>query len=264
MAIAAAAQLLVLPLSQLAIPQRGYFGQLAPGLGGLGQFSGTVSSVRLGGVSIRSEGQPWEFSIRDSLLAGAKLEIRASAGDLPESLSPLFNVVDIHHHFDMMVMQDRHDLLFRYRSLGEALGLAQIELTVDDAFGPVAHGQPFAVTITYEGRAWCFHLPAHSGCRALGPGALWRFLSPSTARGATWLDAAWLLLFFLPIGYLSLGRSAVVAPLLAVVPLPLFLASSGLGPILWALLGAAAGVAGGHAARVASMRHSLRSGTGTA
>ncbi len=255
------AQLVVLPLSRFSLPERGYYTQVTPRLGGYGRFSGMISSVRVGSTSIWYGRLPWDLSVRDSLLAGQPLEIRGTAGYGVDSLAPLVNVVDLHHDFDISVIQDGHDFRFRYRSLGEAIGLTPIELRVDDGLGALAEGQPLVVTMTHRAFSWCFVLPRRAGCRALGPGGLWRYLAGGIEGGLGWLDAAWLALLFVPLGYWSRGRSAVVAPVLGLLPMPIFLVLVGPATLLAGFAGALAGMTAGHLARVALARHSLRWGT---
>jgi len=253
--------LLMLP----AYPRSAWFGQWASTFTGYGVYRGAVLGVTLDGVPLPDARLENSMAVRDLLARGGRLEIRAVAGPAPPGPAPLFSLADDRYRSILMVLVDGETVIVRYRSVAERVGLTPPQFAFTGAFRGVRRGDTVAVALWRDGGLWCLRTPAGEACRGFTAGALWRLVAPSPVGGRLILDAAWMALLFVPLGFWGAARGAMAGIAVALLPMALLPALH--TGMVWSLLILAGGLAGagmGRVAVVAWTRHSLRAGTGPA
>ena len=246
----------------VTLPERPYWGQLAPELGQFDRFRGTMVEGKVAGEPMPSARLPDTPLVRDRLLAGAGLEARAVSGPPTARLAPIVSVFDEGQQEIALLGQWGTDLVFRIHTRAWSLGLRGPALRLARAL-PADSGRPF--TVSGRLRDGYLEVAADTGsgprrrALALSPSFGWSLLLPfenyAFGDAVRLLTALWLAGLLLPVGYWAgRGRASIPGPGPAPLLLALMIAAGLAGaaalfrlpPAHWSeWLAAAAGATGG-------------------
>jgi hypothetical protein len=239
---AAAATMAVIVVAGLVqrptFPPTVYYGQWTADLGMYEWYRGQVLSADIAGVPLPSWRLPDSRAVREQLLAGAPLRVRAVAGPRSERLAPLFSIFDAAQREILLIGPDRDDLVLQVSTSATDVRLHQPDLRWRGAMAGIAPGDTLDVEVTRARRGYCLRLNgreqcdlAHTAGRAWG---LVEFLPHLPAAAQTLLDCVFMALLGLPVGlllrrsrsgyaaawFLLLG-ALVLPPLVGLAPTPL-------------------------------------------
>ena len=141
-----------------------YYGQWTPDLGNLEWYRGTVRSVTLDHISLRSSRLVDSRLVREMLLAGALLKIQALAGPAPPGRSSLFSIADQDQHMILLLGPDRDDFAVRYRTVAERLRLDSPRMRWSGVLRELAPGDRLDVNLWKENGAYCLSINDRSRC----------------------------------------------------------------------------------------------------
>ncbi len=245
----------------VALPQRPFWGQLAPELGQFELFRGKVIEAKLAGEPMPSARLADTPAIRTRLLAGEGIEAQAVSGPRTARLAPIVSVFDERQQEVILLGQRGTDLVFRIHTRAWSLGLRGTALSLQHAL-PADSGRP----LTVSGHLHDGYLEATADtgsgpitrALALSPSWGWSLLLPfedyAFGEDARLLTALWLAGLLLPAGYWT-ARSlpGTGSPLTGPLLLGLLVAAGLAGvaaffrlpPVHWSEWAAAAGGAGG-------------------
>jgi hypothetical protein len=261
-AVHVAAALLLRP----SYPAGRYWGQLAPRLGHMAFYRGTVEQARLGDLALPDGPLADPAVARRLLESDAPLSVRATLEASPGGLAPVASVADAVPNGLIMLGVDRRDLVFQRRTRAAALGLRQPDRRWTGAITPGMEGVAARLAARRVAGGWCLELGESVRCGLrynagdgwsllLGPWRGPRFLAPVA-------DALWSAALAFPVGALATGAAGVAAVLLVAV-MPVAVAWLPEMGVSWAALaGGLVGVALGMLLRRArsSAPGSLRAG----
>ena len=235
-----------------SLPATSYFGQWTPDLGMYEWYRGTVVSAELGGMALPSWRLADSRAVREHLLAGGPLRIRAVAGPPTGDLAPLFSIFDQEQREVLLVGPDRDDLVIHVRTRASDALLRQPELRWRGAMAAITAGDSLTLELRRTARGYCMTLNNRERC-GLKPqvGEVWELLQPMP-HAPQWVDATLdcvpLVLAGLLIGLLSpvrlWGYLAVGLVLASAIVLPPLVGLGGTPPLQLAAL-ILATVAGG-------------------
>jgi len=210
----------------VTLPERPFWGQLAPELGQFDRFRGTVTEAKVAGEPMPSARLPDTRAVRERLLAGGGLDVRAVSGPPTARLAPITSVFDEGQQEITLLGQWGTDLVFRIHTRAWSLGLRGPALRVHHAL-PADSGRLFAVS----GRLRDGYLEAAADTGggwatrklALSPSFGWSLVLPfenyAFGDDVRLLTALWLAGLLLPFGYWTARgpAGAVSGPLLLAV-----------------------------------------------
>ena len=236
-----------------AFPNDTYYGGWAHRFGHLEWYGGRVLHVSLDGLEFLPAEHSDSRRVREQLLSGAALHVRARAGPRPPGLAPLFTIHDGHQREILLLGIDGHDIVYRYRTRAIATGFRGPEVRVRDAIRGIAWRDSLEVTVRPVHTGYCIRVNTTEHC-GLGftVGTGWAFLfddGPSSRWPKTVLDSSWLAVLFFPVGLWARfpwSLPAVVAFSLAfllIVPTAIGLIPTSTTELLAALIGLLAGFA---------------------
>ena len=192
----------------VTLPQRPFWGQLAPELGQFELFRGKVIEAKLAGEPMPSARLTDTPAIRARLLAGEGIEARAVSGPPTLRLAPIVSVFDEGQQEIILLGQRGTDLIFRIHTRAWALGLRGPALSLPGAL-PADSGRPIRVSGRLhdgylEATADTGHGPT-TRALALTPSWGWSLLLPfenyAFGENVRLLTALWLAGLLLPAGY---------------------------------------------------------------
>lgn len=192
------------------LPPIPYYGQWTANLGHFEWYRGTVLEARIGDLPVPSHRLPESAQVRDQLLAGAPVRVRALAGPWPMSLAPILSIYNGGRREVMLLGADRDDLVLRYGSRAIAWRLDQPDLRIEG----LLRGVPVGARLDLDLRGGIAAPDLVVNGREMG------LLRYSVGRGwglllypeqfAGWLkrllDAGWLAAMFLPVGFWARPR----------------------------------------------------------
>lgn len=217
-----------------SMPQSVYYGQWAPELAHLEQFTGTVTAVHLNGQPLPGYQLDASEAVRSDLLASRSiLDVTARSGDSTTGLAPIFSIFDDRQREILLLGQNGNDLVFRIRTRSDRLRLRGPSIVVPHGL-PRNHGEPFQVQA--EVGPGYYRLNVEVGgteiSRSLrvSPSWGWTLLLPFNhefGREMPWLTMLWIGGLLLPVGYWAgrsdrPGRTGGVAALILVLLLGLW------------------------------------------
>jgi hypothetical protein len=256
-----AALLVTLPvLGVLATPaptEDDYWGQWAPNLGHMPQYSGAVLEADLDGAPLLSGRVPGPGPHRPLLAGGWNLTSQIQAGPPPRSVSPIVSIYDGQQREILLVGAHRDDLVFRERRLAHVLRLEAPDVRVPAALASLHAGDRVALGARRADGVFCLRLDTTEWCGlGITPGRTWGYLLYLEGPREWFrrlLDSVWLAMLFFPIGlFASTRREAMiagavgVAALIATVAFTPLVAGTPIGLVLECLAGVT-GVAAGWA-----------------
>jgi len=230
-----------------------YFGHHTPSLEHLAPYDGTVLEAAIDDIEIPHGWLSTSDRIRARLVGDYALRVRARSGSPPDELAALLLITDVANNEILLLGPDRDDLVYRFRSRSEPLGLENATVRLPGVLARIGSGHTLSLRVEHSANDLCFEVDRDVECGhgfAVGDG--WLLLAPDYRFLARWrptLGAAWLAALFLPLGYW--GRSgaadaaawAAAASALLLVPLALPLRSTPVSQIAGAGFGALLGMA---------------------
>lgn len=246
-------------LLQAALPRAVYYGQRTPRLGNLEWYGGHVRAATLDGLSLPTGQLTNSDSVRELLLAGARIQVSATAGPRTAALAALLRIADDRYREIILIGPDRDDLVFRYRTRSLTLRLDQPDLRVPGALRSIRRNDSLDIAAWRERDGYCLSVNGARTCglrftAARGWAALiyWEHLPQGALQ---LLDAAWLATLLVPLGACAATRRAAwaaVALLVSAGVVPLLV---NLGPTpLVGWIGGIGGIAVGAALRSLAVR----------
>jgi hypothetical protein len=240
-----------------SFPEDVYYGGWTPRFGHLEWYGGRVLQASLDGLEIPPGLLRNSPQVRQQLLSGAPIQVRALAGPQPSGLAPLFTIHDGHHSEIALLAVEGDDIVFRYRRRAVDWGLIEPEIRACGALRGVAWRDPLSIVVRRAGSGYCVRVNATEHC-ALGftVGTGWTLLfggQPGFLRLQPALNPCWLAALFFPTGlwarYGWTFVAAVVLSLASLLILPSFIVL--LPTPATELVGALAGFLAGWASRKA-------------
>ncbi|MDH4046221.1 MAG: VanZ family protein, partial [Gemmatimonadota bacterium] len=243
-------------LLQPSFPRTAYWGQWTPNLGHLEWYRGKVQAATIAGREVRSRRIAESGWVRDTLLAGGRIEVVATAGPPVPALASLFSIFDVNQQGIIILGPDRDDLVLWYRTHSTAWRLDQPDIRLGGGWGAPLLGSRITVSAWAPSPGtWCLVGPADRTCEAgftLGHG--WGLLFyaesfPPWLRSL--LAVGWVAVLTITTGFLlrrrwesavalviALAALAVLPGLVDLRPTPVLeFAGAGLGLALGALAG---------------------------
>ena len=211
-------------LLEPSFPGSTYYGQWTANLGHLEWYRGRVLEAKLGGLQIPGRRLVDSDAIRELLLEGAPLYVRAVAGPPTPALGPLLSIYDDQQREIILLGPDRGDLVFRFRTHAAALRLDQPDLRALGAIRDLPPGDTIEITV-WRDPSGSYMAMSGNPTRRLGftIGSGWGILLyPETLPA--WLkmllNGAWVAALFIPLGFwtrtrwgLLVGGGALIAGL---------------------------------------------------
>jgi VanZ family protein len=196
-----------------ALPRSTYFGQWTPNLGHLEWYPGRVLHASLGPLALPSGHLDNSDSVRALLLAGAPLTVRATGAPLVSGLAPLVSVADWESREIVLLGVSRNDLVFRYRTRAAAVRLNQPDLVASGVVRSLRRRDTLVVAAWREPAGYCLAFNEARTCRLnFSAGRGWALL----LYPSTWplslkhlMDAGWVAVLFVPIGFSAVSRRPV-------------------------------------------------------
>jgi len=238
-AAASVAAIAVIGLLDLpSFPPTPYYGQWTADLGMYEWYRGKVLHAEMGGLPLPSWRLADTRAVRDLLLAGTALHVRAVAGPRTEGLAPLFSIFDSERREILLVGPDRDDLVLHVRSRAVDVLLRPTELRWRGALAGIAPGDTVAVSVRREAAGYCLGVNGHERCSlAFTAGQAWALFQsyPGLSPAAqALLECLTMFLLGIPVGLLTLRRgwgwaglavvlagATLVPPLVGLAPTPL-------------------------------------------
>lgn len=238
-------------LLQPAFPQTQYYGQWTAIFPGLGAYRGTVLEASLDGLRLPTGRLADSDTVRELLMAGATLRVRAVAGPPVEGLAPIVSIADELHRRVLLVGASSDDIILQFRRRASALRLSQPSLRIVGALQPVAPGDTVEIAVRGIPGAYCIEISGHATCpESPTVGVGWTLLAypgelPTPAR--TGLRLLWVAGLIAPFGLwarsgrISAAGALVIVGGLLLVPALTQLAPSGPAEYVGAAIGFVAG-----------------------
>lgn len=202
--IVAAAQWLQTP----SFPRAAWFGGYTADLGHFEHYQGRVLTAAIGDAPLGEARIPDDAAeaLRAALLAGATWRVEAIAGPAPMRLAPLISIHDEAQREILLLGVIGDSLLVRERHRSADLLLEAVDTRVDDILHGVHAGDSLSIEVRTGGETSCVSAQGRLRCVASRPPArgwaLFASVTRFSERGRAALDATWLALLALPIGFL--------------------------------------------------------------
>ena len=198
-------------LLQPNLPASGYFGQWTPSLAHLEWYRGRVLQASLGTIPLPAQRLRESPRVRDALLRGDPLQVRALVGPPVIRLAPLLSIFDEQNEEILLLGPDRDDLVFRYRTRAEAWQLDEPDLRVRSALRGLTQGDTLSITVRRADNHYCVTVNQEQKCHVGHTAGIgWAMLMyPEEAPPwlKTLLRVGWLTGLFLPAGYWANGTA---------------------------------------------------------
>src|SRR5262245_109180 len=151
-------------LFRASFPVDTYYGGLVPRFGHLEWYGGRVLQASVGGLEIPSGVITRSAEVRQLLLSGATIQVRAYAGPEPQGLAPLFAIDDHHQREILLLGIDGIDVVFRYRTRAIAARLRGPELRVRGVLRGIVWRDPLSVSVRRADSGYCIRVNATEHC----------------------------------------------------------------------------------------------------
>ena len=186
------------------LPKRVYYGQWTADLGMYDWYQGRVLSAQIGDLALPSWRLEDSRAVRERLLSGVPLGVRAIAGPRTARLAPVFSIFDQKQQEIVVLGPDRDDLVLRVRRLAVDLRLHEPDARWRGAMAGVSPGDTLSLGLRVSGSGLCLRLNARERCDiALSAGEAWRLVQDRphlTDDAQLILDGLFMILLGLPLG----------------------------------------------------------------
>jgi hypothetical protein len=214
-----------------------YYGGWTPRFGHLEWYGGRLLEASLDGLEVPSGVVTRSADVRQLLLSGATIHVRARAGPRPAGLAPLLTIHDRHQREILLLGVDGDDFVYRYRTRAIAYGFIGPEIRVVGALRGIASSDPLSIVVRQDPSGHCVRVNATEHC-GLGytVGIAWALLlgGPSVAPWhKSVLNVVWLAALFFPLGLwarcgrlfvataaFSLGSLLILPAIVGLLPTP--------------------------------------------
>jgi hypothetical protein len=211
-----------------SLPPTAWYGQWTANLGQYAWYRGRVLDAGIGGLPLPSWRLADARAVREALLAGAPLHVRAVAGPRTDRLAPLFSIFDASRREIVLVGPDRDDLVFLLRRRAVDVFLRRMELRWRGALAGVVQGDTLTVSVRRGRGGYCLGVNGHERCGlAHTAGQAWSLFQsyPGLAPAAqAFLACLTMFLLGLPVGGVTerrgWGWAGPVALLVGAVGVP--------------------------------------------
>ena len=147
-----------------SFPRTIYYGQWTNPVGAYDTYEGKVLSAGIAGAAL----PPWRLddsrTVRQGLLDGAPLRVRAVAGPSPRALAPIFNIYDDRQREVLLLGADRDDLVLHLRLRATDLLLRQPDLRWRGALAAVTAGDTIVLELRRAAPGYCLSLNDREHC----------------------------------------------------------------------------------------------------
>ena len=231
-----------------------YFGHHTPSsLAYLAPYDGTVLDASIDEVKIPYGWLPSSERIRNRLRGDYTLRVNALSGAPPTDLAALLLVTDYDNNEILLLGPDGDDLVYRFRTRADSLGLQPATVRLRRALAQIAPGSALELRVERSAADLCIAVDRDRNCGygfTVGDG--WQLFTPDDriAGIARWpFASAWLALLFLPLGYwgrrdgASLAAGGIAAAALLLAPFVTPLRPTPVSQVASAGCGAALGLA---------------------
>ena len=195
-------------------PVARYWGQWTPDLGFMDQYAGTVIRASLDSIPIPPGRFPRRYDPRSLLFGDWTMDAAVVKGPPPVSLAPILNIYDGEEREVTMLGALGEDLVYRERSRARLARLDQPDLRVQGVLAGTAVGDTMQLGVSRMGGWRCLSFDERRSCAAFTPGRAWSLLLyPEGLREGSRraLDALWMFLIWLPVGFWSKSWSGLAA-----------------------------------------------------
>ncbi len=214
-----------------SLPPTVYYGQWTADLGMYDWYRGRVLSAEIGGLPLPSWRLDDSRAVRERLLSGVPLEVRAVAGPRTGRMAPVFSIFDDARHEMLVLGADRNDLVLHVRRRATDLKLREPDVRWRGAMAWAAPGDSLALELRASRSGFCLRLNGRERCGvALTAGEAWGLVQDRpdlSADAHRALDCLFMILLGLPLGLLcprrASGYAAIATMAVGVVLLPLLL-----------------------------------------
>ena len=168
-------------------------------------YDGSVVRARLDTMGIPPGRFPRRQDPRKLLMSDWRIDVTFVKGTPPRSLSPILNIYDEKHREVDLLGAEGQDFVFREGSRARAFRLDQPDLRLPGAIAATAEGDTAQAAVVRSGPDRCLTFETTSACPGFTPGRAWSLLlypelGPVERRS---LDALWMFLLLLPVGFWS-------------------------------------------------------------
>ena len=187
-----------------------FFGHRVPDLGHLAAYDGHLDAARVSAIDVPHGELAEAPALRAALRHDFRVAVEGRAGATPDGLAAFLLVTDAHREEIFLLGPEDDDLLFRFRSLGRAVGLEPTRARRSGLLAGLEPGDPLRAQATRTGADLCLVLNEDERC-GLGPTVAdaWMLVLPAMPaidrlRGL--LGVAWIAALLAPIGYWAAPR----------------------------------------------------------
>jgi len=219
----------------------------------LAPYGGTVLDARIDDIELPSGTIPDSDAVRARLGGDYALRVDVRAGPPPTTLAAFVLITDADLNEILLLGPDRDDLVYRFRSVGDAIGFQTALVRLPHALHQIRPGDPLSLTVQRSGDDLCFAIDGAFDCgHGFTVGDGWQLLAPDYRILAAWrviLSATWLAALFLPLGFwgrwdaASAATWAVAWTALLLAPAITALRATPVSEVTGAGFGAALGIA---------------------
>jgi hypothetical protein len=228
-----------------------YYGQWTPDLGYMPQYRGQLVSATLDGIPMPSARLADDVRASARLDADWTVQARVVKGAPPPAVSPIFSVYDADEAEILLLGAHGEDLVLRERTRAKAIVLDHPDLRLPGALASLAPGDTLDIAARRDGGGRCLSVAGRETC-GLGftPGRTWGlllYLEGPAERIRRVVDALWLFVLLVPVGFLSpsvrsLAANGALAGVLGVAAVAL---TRLVAPPWWEVCAALGGLAAG-------------------
>jgi hypothetical protein len=168
-------------------------------------YPGRVLAATLDGLAVPAGATVESRSLRERLLSGAPLRVRAVAAAPVPGRAPLFTLHDQFRNEILLLAAEGDDVLFRLRTRAAAAELDRPAIRARGALRGLAPGDDVALTVSRAGRAYCVEVNTRSTCGlgfTLGMGwslLLYSQVPPGWPHAV--LNVLWMAALLFPVGF---------------------------------------------------------------
>ncbi len=235
-----------LTLFRQDFPERAWFLQWTPALGGLAHYEGKVLASRLGELQLGGPGPLERSDSVRTLLFAPHWTVDLIAGPRPDRIAPIVSIYDGRGKEMMLLGAYGDDLVYRQRLRAATRRFDAADLRISDVFASVRPGDTVQLEYRADAASQCARVAGYERCtRGYTVGDTWSLLmfpdswgpTMQAAMATAWLSGLFGLVGFLAVAPRVLATAAAATafvlvagpPLLGFAITPLFQLAAALG-----------------------------------